>query len=69
MIFQFFWNLAMKRVFIVTALVIFAPCFVSQARELQQGNRGISNKYLHFYPQCSYLYDELCLITHLVSKR
>ena len=27
----------MKGVFIVTALVIFAPCFVPHAQELQQG--------------------------------
>ena len=42
--YSFFGILAMKRVFIVIALVIFAPCFVLQAKELQQGNRGISNK-------------------------
>ena len=46
MIFPFFWNLAMKRVFIVIALVIFAPCFVPQAQELQQVASFLSSVFL-----------------------
>ena len=63
----------MKRVFIVIALVIFALCFVLQAQELH--SRAIEvflTSSVIFILSVIKGYDELselCLITHLVSKR